>query len=406
MNPNESTIRHSFRRWCGLALVVGVVVVAVSYWLGRSTGPVFLRCYLVGWLFVWGLGMGSLVLVMVHHLTGGVWGLALRRILEAQMLTLPLSAALFIPLALAAPQIYPWPVQSSAGTASGGFRERYFEAQFVYGRATVFFALWIGLAWLLRWWSRQQDRGGGAAVEWKCQNLSGPGLLIYGVTLHFAAIDWMMSLELPFTSTIYAPIVAASQLLSALACAIVVYAIVSTRSELAAALSRSVLNDIGNLLLTLVLVWSYLIWCQAMLIWMADLKRDNSWWLLRTTDPWRWLSILGAIFGLAAPLVLLLFRALKQHAIYLARIAALVLVIQVVFQGYQMLPRQEAALGASLWLLPVILVGLAAFWAALFLWCLESAPLTLLIDRNWQHARHLQELEREEIEREEALAHG
>ena len=291
------------------------------------------------------------------------------------MLTLPLSGVLFIPIALAAPEIYPWPIEAAGGNASQEFRERYFDARFVYGRAIVFFVLWIGLAWLLRWWSRQQDRGGGVTAEWKCQNLSGPGLLIYGITLHFAAIDWMMSLELPFTSTIYGPIVAASQLLSALACAIVVCAFISAAAELAATFSRNVLNDIGNLLLTLVLVWAYLVWCQAMLIWMADLKRDNSWWLFRTADPWRWVSAIGAILGLAPPLLLLLFRAMKQRATFLARIAAVVLVIQAVFLVYQMLPGHQAALGSSVWLLPVIFVGMAALWFAAFAWHLGSAPL-------------------------------
>ncbi|HEY2415169.1 MAG TPA: hypothetical protein VGI40_23195 [Pirellulaceae bacterium] len=402
----ESTNRGSFRRWCGLAAAVGAIAIAASYLVGRSEWTPFLQCYLIGWLFVWGLGMGSLALVMVHHLTGGVWGLALRRILEAQMLTLPLSGLLFIPIALAAPQIYPWPVEVEGGASSYDFRDRYFEAQFVYGRAISFFVLWIGLAWLLRWLSRQQDRGRGVVVEWKCQSLSGPGLLIYGVTLHFAVIDWMMSLDLPFTSTIYGPIVAESQLLSALACAIVVYAFVSQRSELTASLSRNVLNDIGNLMLTLVLVWAYLIWCQAMLIWMADLKRDNSWWLLRTTDPWRWISAIGAVFGLAVPLVLLLFRALKQQTTSLARIAGLVLAIQVIFLGYQMLPRNAAGLGYWALALPLVFVGLCAIWLAFFLWHLSNLSLTPVVDRNWSHARHLQELEREEIAREEALAHG
>jgi hypothetical protein len=406
MIATEPTTRGSLRRWCGPALVVGVIGVAVSYLLGRNIWPELLRCYLIGWIFIWSLGLGSLALVMVHHLTGGVWGLALRRILEAQMLTLPLSGVLFIPLALVGRQIYPWPIQSAEGAGLEGFRDRYFEAQFVYGRAIVFFVLWIGLAWLLRWWSRQQDRGGSVAAEWRAQNLSGPGLLIYGVTVHFAAIDWMMSLELPFTSTIYAPIVAACQLLSGFACAIVVYAIIARRSELAGAFSRNVLNDIGNLLLTLVIVWAYLIWCQAMLIWMADLKRDNSWWLFRTGDPWRWFSAIGAILGLAAPLLLLLFRSMKQRVRLLARVAALVMAVQAVFLVYQMLPGHRAELGSAMWLLPMMFVGLAALWSSVFLWCLGSAPLTLLVDRNWLHARHLQELEREEEAREEALAHG
>jgi hypothetical protein len=403
MITREVTNPVSLRRWSWPALVIGIVAVALGVLLSREAIDELLKTYLVAWLFLWGLGLGGLALVMIHHLTGGVWGLAMRRIFEAQMLTLPVIGLLFTPIALRASQFYPWPVQTATGDELHHFRDRYFESQFVFGRAIAYFVLWIGVAWLLRFWTRQEDSGRAARAAWRCNSLSGPGLVIYAVTLHFATVDWMMSLELPFTSTIYAPIVAASQLLTAFSCAVLVLCCVWGRQEFARLRCKNVLSDIGNLLLTLVLVWAYLIWCQAMLIWMADLRSDNSWWIVRGVGGWQWISIAGAILGLAVPLLGLLLRAVKQNTWSLARIAGLVLLIQVLFVGYQVCPSLALSLKSALWLLPLVFVGLTAIWFASFLWCLASVPLAPFVDRSWPHARHLQHLEQVEIAGEESL---
>jgi hypothetical protein len=279
------------------------------------------------------------------------------------------------------------------------------EPTFLWGRAGGYFVLWIGFAWLLSHWSRAEDRVG-ARAAWKCQALSGPGLVLYGITLHFAAIDWMMSLEAPFTSTIYAPIVAAGQLLSALALAIVVFTCVRNRSEYAAALSGKVLNDLGNLLLTLVLTTTYLVWCQAMLIWMADLRRDNSWWLARTSPRWQVFITVLFVLGFVTPLLALVLRAVKKNSRWLCGVALLLLVVQYALVAYQVVPGTPLASRSTVWLAPLLLIGLGGLWLAAFLWLLASRPLTPLADRNWDHARHLLHIEQEELAREEALAHG
>jgi hypothetical protein len=229
--------------------------------------------------------------------------------------------------------------------------------------------------------------------------------VLYGISLHFAAIDWMMSLEPSFTSTIFGPIVAASQLLSALALAIIVLACLTGDGSLTA-LSPKVLNDLGNLLLTLVVVWSYLVWCQAMLIWMVDLPRDNVWWLARWDSPWRWASVVLAIFEFAVPFSLLLFRAVKQNIRRLAAVAVLVLLMQVFFVAYQLGPSLGAQRVSSHWMEFVMPLGLGGIWLAGSLWLLSRRPLAPIYDRNWPHALYLRDLDEEEAAREEALAHG
>jgi hypothetical protein len=365
---------------------------------------IFFRAYLAAWLFAWGIAQGGLALVMIHHLTGGAWGIPLRRTFEAQMRTLPLVALLFVPIALGASHLYPW-ADANAHTENRFFRA-YFEPQFVWGRAIGYFVIWIAMAWLLDRWSRQEDEQDSVWPARKCHNISGPGLVLYGITLHFAAIDWMMSIQAGFTSTIYGPIVAAGQLLSALALAIVILSFVAQRGELAEVLSSQVLLDLGNLLFTLVIVWAYLVWCQFMLIWIGDLPHDNIWWLARNRGGWLAAAVVIAVLHFGVPFFLLLFRAIKRNVRALGRIAALLLVMQFVFVAFQIMPAFPNDSWSEISLLAPLSIGLAGIWTATFLWLLSRRAVLPRRDRNWKQAEHLLELDREDAAREEALAHG
>ena len=364
----------------------------------------FFRAYLVSWLFVWSLALGSLALVMIHQLTGGSWGLAVRRALEAQMRTLPLVALLFVPIAAGRAHIFPWAESSAVG--SPRFRALYLQPEFAGGRALVYFALWIALAWLLSARSRQEDRRDTSRPHPRHQTLSGIGLAIYGVTLHFASIDWLMSLQPGFTSTIFGPIVAACQLASAFSLALVLFASSATRAEFAGLISGALLNDLGNLLLTFVLAWAYLVWCQFMLIWIGDLARDNVWWLARNSGFWLWVGGGLVLLHFAVPFFFLLFRKVKRNVRALATVAALILVMQFVFVNYQVRPAFRDWPTPTWWielLIPPVVVGA---WLATALWLYGRHPLVPLHDPIRRHARELRVGEQREIAREEALARG
>lgn len=405
MNATAATTRITTARWQWPALVAGLAALAVGAIAAIWQPTAFFRSYLIGWTFVLGLSLGGMALVMIHHLTGGVWGLALRRILEAQMRTLPLMALLFVPIGLVSHRLYP---RVHASAANAGDTQRFYEVysqrEFVWGRCVAYFVLWILLAWRLAVWSRAQDATTSAIPSWKAQRLSGPGLVIYGITLHFAAIDWLMSIQ-GVTSTIFGPIVACSQLLSAFALAALVFTALAGHSDFQAALSRKVLVDIGSLLFTLVVVWAYLVWCQFMLIWIGDLPRDNPWWLARSRGGWQWVTAAIALFGFVVPFFLLLFRAVKQNLSGLGRTAGLLLAMQLVFADYQIMPAFHPARLMVHWLDLVVPLGLGGVWLAAFLWLLGRQPLAPRCDRNWQHAIQLRRLDEEESAREEAVAH-
>jgi hypothetical protein len=367
------------------------------------TATNFFRAYLVSWLFVWNLALGSLALVTIHQLTGGAWGLAVRRALEAQMRTLPLVALMFIPIAVGRAYIFSW--AESPAVYQPRFRALYLRPELAGGRAVVYFTLWIGLAWLLSAWSRQEDQREAAPLRLRDQNLSGIGLVIYGVTLHFASIDWLMSLEPGFTSTIFGPIVAACQLASAFAMALILFASTASRVEFAGLISGPLLNDLGNLLLTFVLAWAYLVWCQFMLIWIGDLPRDNVWWLARSRGFWLYVGGGLILFHFVVPFYLLLFRAVKRNVRALATVAALVLVMQFVFVNYQVWPAFGDSPTAAWWIEALVPGGVGGVWLAVVLWLYGQRLPAPLNDRSRHHARELLRMEQRELAREEA-AHG
>ena len=296
----------------GGLLWAGTVALSVSA-IGASFSPVaFFRAYLAAYLFYLGIALGSMVLLMVYHLTGGSWGFLIRRILEAGMRTLPLLAVLFLPIACGIRYLYLW-AQPDVVAASPQlqYQQFYLAPTYFWIRAAVYFAVWLAMAFLLASWSRKEDETGRtpiARLAWKSQQLGAFGAVAYGISLHFAAIDWGMSLQPVFHSTIWGPLFATGQLLSALAFALVVLAWRVNRPPLAEVDSPKVRNDLASLLLTLLIVWAYMAWFQFMLIWIANLPVDVVWYLPRATSPWQWVMWAIVLFHFTVPFFLLLVR--------------------------------------------------------------------------------------------------
>ena len=187
------------------ALIVGVVfllLLAVGAVLDR---PQFFHSYLVGFLFWAGIPLGSLALLMLQHLTGGHWGLVIRRVLEAATRTLPLVAVLFLPIIIGAHDIYPWThgEEMSKTPALMQKARLYLNMPGFVGRAVLYFALWGTLAYLLNKWSWEQDRTADRRYAKRMRMLAAPGILVFVLTVTFASVDWAMSLNPEWFSTIY-----------------------------------------------------------------------------------------------------------------------------------------------------------------------------------------------------------
>ena len=385
-------------RWRNRSLLVGLVLAGVCILRGIFDPAQFFQAYLFAYLFVLGLPLGGLALVMIGHLAGGAWTLLVRRIFEAEMLTMPLMALLWIPIGAGLPHTYRWAsTLVPISDAHQSWQNSYLEPTFFYWRAAAYFALWVVLALLLGEWSRRQDASPDVRILWKCNQLSGVGLAIFGVALHFAAIDWVMSLQTAFTSTIIGPLVFSGQILSAFAAAVVVFCLLADRPDYRDVLSEKVMNDIGSLLFTLLILWAYMVWFQFMLAWIADLPHGTTWYLPRLRNGWQWFAVALALIHFVVPFVFLLFRKVKRDRRLLGGVAAWILFTQLLFDFYQIVPSFPRDGYAISWMYIAAPIGMAGLWTAAFAWQLDRLSLVPGHDVNFSQAQRLRALEDDEI---------
>src|SRR6059058_4653454 len=211
----------------------------------------FFVAYLFGHFFFLGLSLGSLALLMIHHLTAGDWGYAVRRFLESAVGNLPLLALLFVPIFFGLSNLYPWQNRAVV-SADETLRvtKMYLNPLGFVLRTAIVFAIWIIMGRQLLKWSAEQDATVSLAPTRKMRTLSGPGLVIYPVTMTFAAVDWLMSMEADWFSTMFPILICIGQILSALAFVILLVSAATRSQQLGPIIStEDTFHKIGNLLL-------------------------------------------------------------------------------------------------------------------------------------------------------------
>jgi hypothetical protein len=356
------------------ALVAGLIGLGLCVLAAIVSPSHALRGYLVAFNFWLGIALGCLVLLMLQHLTGGIWGLVLRRIFESGARTLGLLTLLFLPLLFGLlgkpPLLYEW-----VGSADPELLEKswYLNVPFFLGRAAGYFIIWIVVASLLYAWSVAQDRG--SLNDRRFRLLSGPGLVLYGGTITFASVDWVMSLEPRWYSTIYPVIFAVGQILEAMAFSIIVLIAIGSQPPFEKLLAPTRRRDLGNLLLTFVMMWAYLSFSQFLLIWSENLPEEIPWYLNRTRGGWLWLALLLVVFQFSLPFLLLLSREIKQDPRRLAAVALLILIMRYLDVFWWIEP--AFADGVHFYVLVDLaaMVGLGGIWIWHFLNQLGRLPL-------------------------------
>src|SRR2546422_163498 len=285
MKPLGYTPPAELSRVSMRALIVGVVLTVLLAIGAVIDRPQFFHAYLVGFIFWIGITLGSLALLLLQHLTGGAWGVVIRRVLEASTRTLPLMLILFIPIIFGLKQIYPWTSAAlMSETPALQQKAHYLNPSFFAARALIYFAFWSLLALLLNWLSLEQDRTAETRIRKRLQIISGPGLGLLIISITFAAIDWVMSLEPAWSSTIFGLIFVAAWSLSALAFTIVAMSWLSQREPMDAVVRPPHFHDLGNLTLTLVMLWTYFAFSQYLIIWSGNLPEETVWYVARKHD--------------------------------------------------------------------------------------------------------------------------
>jgi hypothetical protein len=318
---------------------------------------------------------------MVYNLTGGAWGVAIRRPLEAGAGVMPVVALLFVPLLFGLQHIYPWIGQPSvmADEVVKGKRA-YLNVPFFVVRAAVYFAAWLTLAFLLRRWSHAQDRTGNPHYADLMQKLSGGGIVLLGFTLTFASFDWVMSLDPKWFSTIYGLVFLGGQGLGAMAFAIAVAYLLSRRADYARVLKPTVLNDLGNLMLAFVMLWAYFAFSQLLIIWAGNLPEEIPWYLRRIAGNWKFVATGLAVFYFAMPFLVLLSRLNKRRHRRLAAIATGVLVVRAVDTYFLVAPEFSPTGIAAHWLDLATLAAVGGVWLMVFVRRLGAQPLLAVND--------------------------
>lgn len=374
------------------AFAVGVFALGGSAAYGFAHPDQFFRSYLLAFVFWNGLAVGSLAVLMLQYLTGGAWGIAIRRELEAATRTLPLTAAAFLPLAFGMHRLYEWThADAVAGDELLQKKAGYLNTPFFLARTAIAFAIWMLLAYALNRWSRDQDtHGDHTAIDRKLQLVSGGGLVVYALTTTFTSIDWVMSLEPHWYSTMYGVIFMVSQALGALALATFAVVRLARHKPVSEFLGGRHLHDLGKMMFAFTMIWAYVNFSQYLIVWSGNIPEEIVWYLARFRGGWGWVGLAVLLLHFVLPFLLLLSRRANRDPKTLLLAAGILIGMRFVDIAWLVLPafsRGAFRIHPSDLSVPI---GLGGLWLGLYIRNLTTRPLVPVDDPGF----------------EEALAHG
>jgi hypothetical protein len=379
MNPLDSASLQvtSWQRWALLASGAGLVLAAIGLILDPAQ---FLRSYLYGYLVWTGMGIGCLGILLMHHTVGGKWGMVIRRMAEAGARTVPFMFVLLIPILVNLPRLYIWARPEGAADPNIQSKQLYLNIPFFLIRTVVYFAVWTFYAWWLGELSAEQDRTGDDRLMGRMRAISAPGLVLFTFVSTFAFIDWIMSLEPRWFSTIYGAMFLIGQMLGAFGLLIALVIVLSKYAPLSEYVTPQHLHDLGNMMFAFMVLWAYLSFSQFLITWAGNLPEEIPWYLRRLNGGWGWVALAIVFFNFAAPFALLLMRGVKRHAQRLLKVCLLILAIRLVDVYWIVEPafyRQQFRIH---WMDGVLLVAIGGVWLSVFFWQLKSRPLVPLGD--------------------------
>jgi len=345
------TLRHAdLGKWPKLAMIAGgiglLVFIAFLFFLKPE---LYMRAYLIGYMFWLNIGLGSLLLLMIQHLSGGAWGVVIRRVLEASSRNIKWMALLFIPIMLPAAMhgLYEWTHKEIvAHDEVLQQKAAYLNETGFYVRAVVYFIIWALLAHFLGKWSVEQDKTANPRIPGRMRNLSGPGIVIFFLLMTFAGVDWILSLEPHYYSTMFGPIVMIGQALAAMAFTIAVLVLLSRFAPMSNVLTPGHFHDLGKLMFAFVMLWAYINFSQFLITWAANLAEEVPWYLRRTSGGWQWIAGGLILFHFILPFSALLNRELKRRPQTIIIMAIWIIVVRFFDLCFLILPSYPSAHGA------------------------------------------------------------
>jgi hypothetical protein len=363
------------------ALIIGAVA-AVLCAIGYFTNPTqFFRSYLIAYLYWLGPVLGAMGLVMIQHISGGRWGVAIRRICDAGMRTIPFMAVLFVPVIGGMHELYEWThADAVAADPVLQYKSFYLNETFFHQRAAGFFAVWLIVGFFLARWSKEQDDAPQIGVHARLHNLARGGILLYAMTMTFAAFDWGMSLEPHWFSHIYGVIIIGGQILTAMLFATLIASRMIDLPKVAEFVDSGRFHDLGNLLLAFIMLWAYFALSQFLIIWSGNLPEETPWYLAREAGGWGALAVFLIAFHFVIPFMILLNKALKRTPKLLARVVMFLLFMRFVDLYWFVAPSFSPGSFSIHWLDLTAMAAIGGLWFAVFVQLLKSRPVLPLGD--------------------------
>jgi hypothetical protein len=365
------------------ALIVGIIGVAVAGFGFVTDAPAFYKAWLPAYIFWFLIAAGSIGVMCLQYVTGGEWGVLIRRPLGAASRTIPLFILFAIPLVLGLEHIYVWANKAVvAHDALLQKKQLYLNPTGWMIRALVFFALWTLWVWRIRILSLDFAKTRSPFTDLSRRRWSASGLLMIVLTLTLASVDWVMSLEPKWYSTMFGISFTVESGLSAFAFVTLFLVLLSSTPAMRDILKPSHFRDLGNLMLAFTMLWAYTNFSQFLLIWYGNIKEETPYYLKRMHGVWGWMAAALILFHFFLPFFLLLMRPIKDHPKTIGVVTVIILFMRFVDVYWLCGPAHYATIPPTFWITIFAFLGIGGLWLAAFIWQLKGQTI-IPIHETW-----------------------
>jgi len=382
MNAQEYQAPASVNRVQRLGFIIGGAALLLTIVGAVTSPPKFYEAYIFSYMLVLGMALGSLGLLMLQHVTTGIWGIVIRRPLEAATRTIWLLVLMFIPIVLGMKTYYvEWldPAQVKAHPLSD-LQTKYLTQNGFFIRAVVYFAIWILLVFLFNAWSKEQDANpDDPSVRLRLKRTAPPGIILYVLAMTFASIDWVMSISPHWASTIYGFIFVGGQLITAMCLMIITVVLLAKSEPYSGFIRERHLHDLGKLLFAFNMLWAYFAFSQLLIIWSGNQPEEISYYRTRLYGEWGVVAVIVLLFSFGLPFLILLSRDVKRSPKLVSIVAVWMLVFRLV-DLYWMTKPEFTSSALPDWRDIVVPVALVGLWVGMYARNLKQRPILPLGD--------------------------
>jgi hypothetical protein len=362
----------------GVIGALGLLLCCAGFFANRAE---FFQSYLFAFIYWGGFTIGGLGVLLLNHVVGGTWGVTTRRLLGAAVRTLPLLVVLFIPLLIGIRELYPWAQPDTVRhNAYLLHKQGYLNLPFFVVRALIYFAIWFFWGFRLYKMADLQDETGDASLRDRMRRFSAPGLLIFTLSASFAYIDWILSADAQYYSTVYGAMILIGDVLQTFALIIIVLVLAAGKERFGGRVNPKLLHDLGNLMFAFTIFWTYLSASQLIITWPANLPQEIEWYLVRIRGGWKALAVIIGFSMFAIPFLALLSQARKRDPIRLMRVAVWILCARAVDIFWIVAPTYRTNGFAIYWTDFAAFLGIGGIWIYVYLGQLRRRPLLPLRD--------------------------